>query len=127
LLENSFLDVICKFNFYEKRALSAILAMAITNSKEVLMEGLAHVRCQNEVVLVFLICIVNAESFSGRVGKSSDDVFAQDLGITSRRMLDHFEGFVGCVFNPVVVINSLVLKRLRLWNHSSSYQPLNWT
>lgn len=54
--------------------------MTVKNGKEVLVESLTHVGSQDEVVLVFLVGIVNTESLSSRVGKPGDDVGVEDFG-----------------------------------------------
>lgn len=54
--------------------MGSVLAMTVQNREEVLMIGLAHVRSQNEIVLVLFVGVVYAEAFASGVGKSGDDI-----------------------------------------------------
>ena len=60
-LLDKLLYIVCKVHLDEKGGLSSILTMSITYREEMLVEGLAHVRSQDEVVLVFLVRVVHAE------------------------------------------------------------------
>ena len=84
------------------------MAMSITYREEMLVESLAHVWCQNKVVLVLLICIVNAEPLTSRIRKSSDNVRLYYFGPFVRLVFFYPEGRPWSVLNPVVVINALV-------------------
>ena len=53
------LKVVSKIHFDEHTALAPILTMAIADGEEVLVESLADVRCEDEVVLVLFIDIVH--------------------------------------------------------------------
>lgn len=74
MLDHVFLDAVGKFGLNQKTAVTAVLTMAVEHREEVLVVRLAHVRSQNEVVLVLLVGIVDAEAFASRVGKPGDDV-----------------------------------------------------
>ena len=102
------LYVVCKIHLDKQRRLSSVLTMSITDRKEMLVESLAHVWCQNEVVLVLLICIVNAEPLTSRICESSDDVRLYYFGPFVRLVFFYPEGRPWSVLNPVVVVDALV-------------------
>ena len=95
--------------------------MAIANCKKMLMIGLANVWCQNEIVLVFLVYIVNAESFPGRVRESCYHVVLDYLRVFLCRISFYNERILCVVLYAIGVIYALVLERRRLgnaWNQS---------
>ena len=123
-LRNEFLDMICKFEFDKQRALSSILTMSITDSKKVLMECLAHIWCEDEVVLIFLVRVMDTKSFSCRVSESCNYI-----------VFNYFQSFIlwvsydserrsRSVCNSIIVINSLIIERGWLWYLPSSYKTL---
>ena len=82
---------------------------------------LANIWCQNKVILVFLVNIVNTESFPGRVRESRYHVVLDYLRVFQGRISFHNERILSGVLNSIVVIYTLVLKRRRLrnpWNQS---------
>ena len=81
-----------------------------------LMISLANVRCQNEVVLVFLVYIVNAESFPGRVSESCNHVVLDYLRVFLRRVPFNNERILCVVLYSIRVIYALVLERWWLWD-----------
>ena len=97
--------------------------MAIANCKKMLMIGLANVWRQNEVVLVFLVYIVNAESFPGRVRESCYHVVLDYLGVFLCRVSFDNEWILCVELYSISVIYALVLERWRLWN--AWYESLN--
>jgi len=82
--------------------------MSITDRKEMLVESLTHVWCQDEVVLVLLVRIVNAEPLTSRIRESSDDVRLYYFGPFVRLVFFYPEGRPWGVLNPVVVVDPLV-------------------
>ena len=102
--------------------------MAVTDCEEVLMICLANVRSQHKVVLILLINIMNAKPLSCRISKPCDDI-----------ILDYFQSFLRLVFlndewvlfivnDTVIVIDTLILKRRRLWNtwNQTLYRSCHW-
>ena len=84
--------------------------MTITDREKVLMECLAHIWCQNEVILVFLIDIIYTESLSCGVCKSSYNVAVYYFLFLVFVKSLYFEWVLRCVFDPVVVIYPLLRK-----------------
>jgi len=95
--------------------------VAIANCEEMLVESLAHVRSQYEVILVFLIHIVNAEAFPSRICESCDYVVLYVLDSFAVLVLLEAEWGRWCIFDAVVIIYPLVRKAGRLRDHSTSY------
>ena len=97
--------------------------MTIANREEVLMEGLAHVRREDEVILILLVCIVDAEAFSGRVGESCNHVILYYFCSFGTFILFYFERAAGCILYTIIIINPLILKTRRL--RYASYKALS--
>lgn len=99
--------------------------MAITNTEEMLMESLAHIGCQNEVVLILLIGVMNTKAFSSTISKSRYNVIFYYLSTFILFVFFYSERTVSCVFNSVVVVDPLILETWRLRDHSCSYETLD--
>ena len=84
--------------------------MTIADREKVLMECLAHIWCQNEVILVLLINIIYTETLSCGVCKSSYNVAVNYFLFLVFVKSLYFEWVLWCVFDPVVVIYSLLRK-----------------
>ena len=82
--------------------------MSITDRKEMLVERLAHVWCQNKVILVLLVRVVNTEPLTSRISESGDDVRLNYFGPFVRLVFFYPEGRPWSVLNPVVVVDALV-------------------
>ena len=88
------------------------------------MECLAHIWCKNKVVLILLISVMDTKSFSCWVSESCNYI-----------VFNYFQSFILWVFydserrsrsvcNSIIVINSLIIERGRLWYLPSSYKTL---
>ena len=73
-----------------------------------LVESLAHVWCQDKVILVLLVRVVNAEPLTSRIRESGDDVRLYYFGPFVRLVFFYPEGRPWSVLNPVVVVDTLV-------------------
>ena len=82
--------------------------MAIANWEKVLVKCFAHVWGQNEVILIFLVDIVDTKSFPGGVGKSCYNILIYNLGFSILVEPFYFERVLSCVLNAVVVIDALL-------------------
>ena len=98
--------------------------MAIANAEEMLMESLAHVGSQDEVVLIFLVGVVSAKAFSGTVSESCYNVILYYFSTFILFVFFYSEWTVGCVLDSVVVIDPLILETWRLRNLSCCYKTL---
>ena len=107
-LLNKLLDIIGESHFDEHGALRSILTMAIAYSEEVLMESLAHVRSQNEVVLVLFVGVMHAETFSCRVSKPCNYIVLYDFRTFIVLVLLYPERSVWGVLDSVVIVYPLV-------------------
>ena len=96
--------------------------MTVANREEMLMEGLAHVRSKDEVILVLLVRIVDAEAFSGRVGESCNHVILYYFCSFGTFILFYFERAAGCILYTIIIIDPLILKSCRL--RYASYKTL---
>ena len=101
------LKEISKFHFHKHRALTAVLTMAVADCKEMLMVCLAYVWCKYEIILVFLIHIVNAEALPGRISKSCYHIVFYDFQ-SFLLVLPHLEWVFFVVLNPIVIIDALI-------------------
>jgi hypothetical protein len=98
--------------------------MTVTNAEKMLMEGLAHIRRQDKVILVFLVGVMNTKAFSGAVSKSRYNVTFYYFRTFILFIFFYSEWTVGCVLDSVVVVDSLILETWRLWNISCRYKAL---
>jgi hypothetical protein len=83
--------------------------MAVTHSKEMLMESLANIGGQNEIILIFFVCIVYAKSFSCRISESCNHVVSYDFDSSTPFIFFYSEWILRRINNPIVIINSLIL------------------
>ena len=84
--------------------------MAIAHSEEVLVESLAHVGSKDEVVLVFLVGVMHAETFSGGVCKSCYYIVFDYLGTLVVLVLFYPERSVWGILDSIVIVYPLVRK-----------------
>jgi hypothetical protein len=126
-LTNELLDVLRELDLQKKTALGSILAMAIADRKEVLMECLAHIRSQYKIVLILLVGVVDAEALTRRVRKSCDYIVFNNFGALVRFVLLYAKWAVRGILNPIMVIDSLIGETSRLRDHTASDQALNGT
>ena len=127
-LVQELLEEIGEFHFDQHRALPSILPMAIAHGEEVLMVRLANVWGQDKVVLILLIDVMDAEAFSGGIGKPRDHIVLNDLRSFLRFVPLYFEWVLLIVDDSVVVIDSLIRKGGRLrdaWNEALHW-PSHW-
>lgn len=119
------LDEVCQLDFHEERALAPILAVAVANPEEVLVESLAHVRGEDEVVLVLFVGVVDAEAFPSGVGEPGYYIILYNLGVARLFVSFQLERLRVLEGEPVVVVYALVLKRGRLRDHPTGDQTLD--
>lgn len=72
------------------------------------MKGLTHIGREDKIVLILLIYVVHAESFSRGVGEASDHIAADDLALPLFGVSLDFEWCFSGVLDPIVVVNALV-------------------
>ena len=77
-----------------------------------LMVSLTHVWCQYEIVLVFLINVVDTETFTSRVCKSCDNIRTNHLRVLLPiimivQLLDR-KWLLRCILYPVIIVDSLI-------------------
>jgi len=93
----------------------SILAMSVKNSKEMLVIRRAKIRRENEVILIFLIYVINTKSLTCWVRKPCDHIRIKHL----RRhtywalMLFYSERLLFSIVYTVVIVNSLVCQVYR--------------
>ena len=126
-LTNELLDVLRELDLQKETALGSVLAMAIADRKEVLMECLAHIRSQYKIILILLVGVVDAEALTRRVRKSCDYIVFNDFGALVRFVLLYAKWAVRGVLNPIMVVDSLIGETSRLRDHTASDQALNGT
>ena len=96
--------------------------MTIAHSKEMLVVRLANVRCQDEIILVFLVDVVHTEALPGRIRESSNHIvlyYFYAFGL----VLLHLERVVFRVRDPIVIVDALICERRRRWY--ARYQALD--
>ena len=72
-----------------------------------LMEGLAHVGREDEVVLVLFVYVVHTEAFPSRIGKAGNDVAADYLALPLLGVSLYLERCFSGVLDPVMVVYAL--------------------
>lgn len=56
---NTFLEDVCKVHFNQHTSLSTILSVTITNREEMLVESLANIWSEDEVILILFIDVMH--------------------------------------------------------------------
>ena len=107
---NKLCYVICKFHFYHKRTLCSILSMTITHGKEMLMKSLTHVWRKNKVILVLFIWVVDGETFTSGISKTSYNISVYTFCSFIFIKTFNFKRCLCCVLYSIIIIYSLVLK-----------------
>lgn len=118
------MDVFSKSHLYQHGALGAVLTVTITDAEEVLMEGLAHIGSQDEVVLVFFVGVMNREAFSCAVGKTSYNVIFYYFGTFVLLIFFYPKWTVSCIGNSVMIVDPLISETQWRWDHPRRYQSL---
>ena len=109
-LRDELLNIIRKLHLHQKRALPAILAVAITNREEMLVESLTHIRSENKIVLVLLVGIVDAVALSRGVSESCYYITLNYFGTFVIFVFLNPERRVRGVSYSIIVVDSLVSK-----------------
>ena len=82
--------------------------MAIADRKEMLVEGLAHIRSQNEVVLIFFIGIMHTEPLSRRICKPCNNIVFDYLSAPIGLVFLYPEWATWRVLDPIIIVDSLI-------------------
>lgn len=119
--------MICKLKFDQQRALPSILPMSVTDCEKMLMESLAHIGSQNEVILIFLVCVMHTEAFSRRVGESRYNIVFYNLCVLVTLISFYPKRAWWSILYSIIVVDSLIVERSWLRNLSSCNQTLHRT
>lgn len=90
--------------------------MTVTNSEEMLVEWLAHVWCQNEIILILFVGIMHTKAFPGWISKPCDHIRFNYFGTSRPFIFLYFERILCWVWDPIIVIQPLLVKVYHHWD-----------